>query len=92
MDASISSICTVAMGKPGVLGIVLVDAQGLCLRSEGTVPADSMGAIAELAVQAQGLSGDDGAVITVESAQSKVLISRSSGVTTALFMKPGSSS
>jgi hypothetical protein len=80
--------CTEAMRQPGVIGVMCVDGQGLCLQSQGEVPEVS-GCVAEIASQAQVLcQGDEGAVVSVESAERKVLLSRVSGVTTAVFMRP----
>eukprot|EP00316_Scyphosphaera_apsteinii_P006475 CAMPEP_0119336568 /NCGR_PEP_ID=MMETSP1333-20130426/92106_1 /TAXON_ID=418940 /ORGANISM="Scyphosphaera apsteinii, Strain RCC1455" /LENGTH=95 /DNA_ID=CAMNT_0007347391 /DNA_START=49 /DNA_END=336 /DNA_ORIENTATION=+ len=91
MDAqSLSSTSEDAMRTPGVLGVAVVDAQGLCLHSQGAVPT-ACGSIAELATHAYRLSGNqDDAIVSVVSAQQKVLISSSGGVTTALFMQPDS--
>eukprot|EP00964_Phaeocystis_antarctica_P045631 scaffold26280_cov58-Phaeocystis_antarctica.AAC.6 len=80
--------CTEAMRQPGVIGVMCVDGQGLCLQSQGEVPEVS-GCVAEIVSQAQVLcQGDEGAVVSVESAERKVLLSRVSGVTTAIFMRP----
>ena len=80
--------CTEAMRQPGVIGVMCVDSQGLRLQSQGEVP-DASGCVAEIASQAQLLcQGDEGAVVSVESAERKVLLSRVSGVTTAIFMRP----
>ena len=80
--------CTDAMRQPGVIGVMCVDGQGLCLQSQGEVPEVS-GCVAEIASQAQVLcQGNEGAVVSVESAERKVLLSRVSGVTTAVFMRP----
>ena len=78
--------CTEAMRQPGVIGVMCVDGQGLCLQSQGEVPEVS-GCVAEIASQAQLLCQGD-AVVSVESAERKVLLSRVSGVTTAVFMRP----
>ena len=85
-DKSLAAVCSDAMLKPGVAGVLVVDAQGLLLASDGAVP-EASGAVAELAAQAQALCGND-ASVSVESAKTKVLLSRSGGVTTALFMSP----
>lgn len=80
--------CTEAMRQPGVIGVMCVDGQGLRLQSQGEVPEVS-GCVAEIVSQAQVLcQGDEGAVVSVESAERKVLLSRFSGVTTAIFMRP----
>jgi small ubiquitin-related modifier len=85
----LETACTEAMRQPGVIGVMCVDEQGLCLQSQGTVPEVS-GCVAELAKQAQVLcQGDEGTVVSVESAERKVLLSRVGGVTTAIFMRPG---
>mmetsp|Transcript_2006 Transcript_2006/g.3191 ORF Transcript_2006/g.3191 Transcript_2006/m.3191 type:complete len:88 (-) Transcript_2006:198-461(-) len=85
---ALAEACATAMAKPGVLGVLCVDSQGLTLHSQGSVPESSSGSVAELAVHAQLLGGgDEGAVVTVETAQRKVLVSRSDGVTTAIFMQ-----
>ena len=65
------------------------DAHGLHLYSKGNVP-DASGSVAEIVAHAQVLAGDDGAVVRIESAQRVVLLSKSDGVTTALFMAGGS--
>ena len=85
---NMEAACTEAMRQPGVIGVMCVDGQGLCLQSQGEVPEVS-GCVAEIASQAQVLClGDEGAVVSVESAERKVLLSRVSGVTTAIFMRP----
>ncbi len=85
-----AAVCAAALEKPGVLGVMCVDGQGLCLHTEGSVSASaSAGSIAEVANHALALAGDD-AVVTIEGTQGKVLLSRSGGVTTALFMEPKS--
>jgi predicted regulator of Ras-like GTPase activity (Roadblock/LC7/MglB family) len=76
-----------ALEKPGVLGVMCVDKQGLCLHAEGSATTASAGAIAELSKHALALSGE-GAVATVEGPQGKVVLARSDDVTTALFMEP----
>ena len=74
------------MQKEGVIGVTCVDAHGLALHSEGTVPEGCSGAVASLASQGLALAGDE-AVVTAEGPTGKVLISRSEGVTIALFMQ-----
>ena len=74
------------MEKEGVLGVLCVDTQGLCLHSAGQVPDATAGAVAAIAAQGKALLGDD-AVITVESPQGKALLSRCEGATVALFMQ-----
>ena len=74
------------MRNPAVLGVVCVDKQGLCMHTSGTVP-EACGSIAELALHAEKLVGD-GAVVSLSSAQSKVVLSRSEAYVTALFMQP----
>ena len=83
-----AAACADAMGKPGVTGVLCVDSQGLCLHSQGAVPDASSGSVAQLAQHATLLGGDATSVVCVESAQRKVLISKSDGVTTAIFMQP----
>ena len=73
------------MQTEGVLGVMCVDAQGLCLHSEGSVPEASAGAVAAMAAQSCTLLGSD-AVVTVESTQGKILLSRCEGATVAIFM------
>uniref|UniRef100_A0A7S2I5N1 Late endosomal/lysosomal adaptor and MAPK and MTOR activator 5 n=1 Tax=Haptolina brevifila TaxID=156173 RepID=A0A7S2I5N1_9EUKA len=85
--SSFASTCAAALQKEGVIGAMCVDANGLALHSEGTVPEGCSGAVAELASQSFALVGDD-AVVTAEAPKGKVLISRSEGVTIALFMQP----
>ena len=87
MASPFAAAASAALEKPGVLGVLCVDKQGLSLHSEGSVAAGSAGAVAEIAKHALALAGDD-AVVTVEGAQGKILLSRSEGVTTALFMEP----
>ena len=65
------------------------DSHGLHLYSKGNVP-EASGSVAEIVAHAQVLAGDDGAVVRIESAQRVVLLSKSDGVTTALFMAGGS--
>ena len=90
-NSGLKMVCDEAMQKPGVIGVACVDPQGLCLLTQGEIPDAVAGCIAELAAQAQLLcGGDDGAVVTVETPERKVLLSRSAGVTTALFMLPAS--
>lgn len=84
---ALAAACADAMGKPGVTGILCVDSQGLCVHSQGAVPDASSGSVAALAQHAALLGGDSSS-ICVESAQRKVLISKSGGVTTAIFMQP----
>lgn len=85
MDAA----CTEAMRQPGVIGVMCVDSQGLCLKSEGTVP-EVAGCLAAISMQAQVLcQGSEGATVSVESPERKVLLSRVGDVTTAIFMRPG---
>ena len=88
--AALEAAVADAMSKPGVTGVLCVDSQGLCLHSQGAVPDASSGSVAELAAHAALLGGDAGTVISVESAQRKVLVSRADGVTTAIFMQPSS--
>ena len=83
--ATIAAACASAMEKEGVLGVMCVDGQGLCLHSAGAVPESSAGAVAELAARGRALLGSD-AVVTVESAQGKTLLSNCEGATVALFM------
>ena len=87
MSSTIASVCAAAMEKDGVLGVLCVDGQGLCLHSVGTVPDATAGAVAAIAAQGRALLGDD-AVVTVESAQGRALLSRCEGATVALFMQP----
>ena len=79
--------CEEAMKNPAVTGVVCVDKQGLCMHSSGAVPEGTSGSVAELALHAEKLVGE-GAVISLCSAQSKVVLSRSEGFVTALFMQP----
>ena len=88
---ALAAACADAMAKPGVTGVLCVDSQGLCLHSQGAVPDASSGSVAELAQHASLLGGDSNTVVSVESAQRKVLISKSEGVTTAIFMQPTAS-
>ena len=85
---ALATVCAEAMSKPGVTGVLCVDSQGLCLHSQGAVPDASSGSVAELAQHASLLGGDASSVVSVESMQRKVLISKSEGVTTAIFMQP----
>ena len=90
--SALESACAAAMAKPGVMGVLCVDSQGLCLHSQGAVPDSSSGAVAELVAHAALLGGGDaGTVVSVESSQRKVLVSRADGVTTAIFMQPSAS-
>eukprot|EP00966_Prymnesium_polylepis_P141296 3263283-Prymnesium_polylepis.1 len=89
--STLASAAADAMGKPGVTGVLCVDSQGLCLHSQGAVPDASSGSVAELAQHASLLGSDSSTVVCVESAQRKVLISKSDGVTTAIFMQPSAS-
>lgn len=73
------------MQTEGVLGVMCVDPQGLCLHSEGKVSDSSSGAVAAMANQSRALLGGD-AVVTVESSQGKILLSRCEGATVAIFM------
>ena len=89
---ALASACADAMSKPGVTGVLCVDSQGLCLHSQGAVPDASSGSIVELAQHAALVGGGDAStVVSVESAQRKVLISKSDGITTAIFMQPTAS-
>ena len=81
---SLAQACNAALEKEGVVGVVAVDRQGLCLHSSGTVADGSAGAIAELAQQSRVLLGND-AVVTVESPQGKIMLSRCEDATVALF-------
>ena len=82
---SFAETCAVAMRKDGVVGVLCVDGQGLCLHSEGQVPEGCNGSVAEMAARSLTLVGD-GAVVTAEGPTGKVLISRCDGATIALFM------
>jgi hypothetical protein len=82
-----AAACATAMQKDGVIGVVCVDANGLVLHTEGTVPQNCGGSVAELASRGLVLAGD-GAVVTAESPTGKLLVSRSEGVTIAMFMRP----
>ncbi|KAL1520901.1 hypothetical protein AB1Y20_022462 [Prymnesium parvum] len=85
---ALAAACAEAMSRPGVTGVLCVDTQGLCLHSQGAVPDASSGSVAELAQHAALLGGDPSTCVCVESAQRKVLISKSAGITTAIFMQP----
>ena len=84
--STIAAACAAAMEKEGVIGVICVDAAGLCLHSAGAVPEASAGAVAELVAQGRALLGGD-SVVTVESPQGKTLLSQCEGATIALFMK-----
>ena len=75
------------MDKEGVLGVMAVDEQGMALHSVGKVPEATAGAVAAIAMHGKALSGAD-SVVTIESPQGKVLLSRCEGGTVALFMEP----
>ena len=74
------------MNTEGVLGVACVDAHGLVLHTEGTVPDNCGGSIAELATRSRALVGTEG-VVTAESPSGKVVISQADGATIALFMQ-----
>lgn len=82
---SLAAVCEEAMQKEGVVGVMCVDTQGLCLHSVGAVPEGKAGAIAAMSAQHRALLGAD-AVATVESAQGKVLLSHCDDAAIALFM------
>lgn len=84
---SLDAACEDAMQQPGVVGVVCVDAHGLCLRSLGEVQ-EQTGSIAEIVRHAEILNGGDNAVVSISSAHRKVLLRRSEGVTLAIFMQP----
>ena len=71
--SSLQAACATAMQTEGVLGVMCVDPQGLCLHSEGKVSDSSSGAVAAMANQSRALLGGD-AVVTVESSQGKILL------------------
>ena len=82
------NFCT-GIGSPVSMASELTAPPERRTQSQGTVPEVS-GCVAELAKQAQVLcQGDEGTVVSVESAERKVLLSRVGGVTTAIFMRPG---
>ena len=83
--STLSTACAAAMQSEGVAGVMCVDSQGLCLHSEGKVPEASAGAIAAMTTQSSALLGSD-AVVSVESPQGKILLSRCEGATVAIFM------
>ena len=87
MSSTIASVCAAAMDKEGVLGVMCVDGQGLCLHSVGKVPEATAGAVAAMTTHGQALLGAD-SVVTIESPQGKVLLSTCEGGTVALFMEP----
>eukprot|EP00308_Calcidiscus_leptoporus_P012851 CAMPEP_0119357646 /NCGR_PEP_ID=MMETSP1334-20130426/5998_1 /TAXON_ID=127549 /ORGANISM="Calcidiscus leptoporus, Strain RCC1130" /LENGTH=225 /DNA_ID=CAMNT_0007371939 /DNA_START=39 /DNA_END=720 /DNA_ORIENTATION=+ len=92
MAASLATVCEEAMGKPGVVGVACVDEQGLCLSVQGDVP-EAHGSIAALTTHAALLCGSDlKAVVSIMCADRKVLLSRSEGITTAIFMQPAARS
>ena len=82
---SFAETCATAMLKEGVVGVLCVDGQGLCLHSEGAVPDGCSGAVADMAARGLTLTGE-GSVISAEGPGGKVLISRCDGATIALFM------
>ena len=75
------------MQKEGVLGVLCVDSQGLCLASAGAVPEAQAGVVAALSAHSRALLGAD-AVATVESPQSKVVLTNCESAAVALFMQP----
>ena len=81
---TLEAACATAMQKEGVVGVMCVDAQGLCLHSAGKVPDGSAGAVAAMATQSRALLGGD-AMVTVESTTGKLLLSRCEGATVAIF-------
>ena len=85
--STIASVCAAAMEKEDVLGVLCVDAQGLCLHSAGQVPDATAGAVAAMAAHSKTLFGSD-AVVTVDSPQGKALLSQCEDATVAIFMQP----
>ena len=86
---TLATVCAEALASPGVVAVVCVDAQGLCLHSEGSVPG-AASSISELAMHAQLLSNDPEALVQISSAQGRVVLRKAeSGIVTALFMQPG---
>ena len=88
MPASpLAAVCEEAMGKPDVVGVACVDEQGLCMHVHGDVP-EAHGSIAALTTHAALLCGGESkAVVSIMCADRKVLLSRSEGITTAIFMQ-----
>ena len=83
--ASLEAACATAMQKEGVVGVMCVDAAGLCLYSAGTVSDASAGAVAAVVTYSKMLLGED-AVVTIDSPKGKMLLTRSEEATIALFM------
>jgi len=86
--STLEAACIAAMSREGVLGVLCVDDNGLCLHAAGAVTEAAAGAVAASASSSIALMGCNNAVVTIESPQSKVLLSRSQGATLALFMQP----
>ena len=86
MSQPLATACATAMQKEGVVGVMCVDAHGLCLHSAGKVPFDaSAGAVVAIAAQGKALLGDD-AVVTLESPKGKIMLTRCEDATLALFL------
>ena len=85
MSQPLAVACAAAMQKEGVVGVMCVDASGLCLHSAGTVADASAGAVAAIAVQGKALLGDD-AVVNIESPKGRIMLTRCEDATLALFM------
>jgi hypothetical protein len=83
---SLAEVCEQAMQKDGVVGVMCVDTQGLCLHSAGAVPEGKAGMVAAISAQCRELLGAD-AVATVESTNGKVLLSHCEEAAVALFMQ-----
>ena len=88
--SSLATVCDAAMEKDGVLGVMCVDGKGLYLHSAGAVPEAKSGVVAAISAQCLTLLGAD-AVATIESPQSKVLLTRCDEAAVALFMRPAAS-
>ncbi|KAI8771620.1 ragulator complex protein LAMTOR5 [Biomphalaria glabrata] len=71
---------------PGVVGVMCVDNNGLCLGAKGNTPRGSSGSISALASQATKLSTNGtNPVICLESEHGSVLIKKNEKLTTAIY-------
>ena len=86
MSDSLDAACEEAMQQPGVVGVMCVDSNGLCLRSMGEVQPRS-GSIAEIVRHAEILNSGESSTVSISAAHQKIMLCRSEGVTVAMFMQ-----
>lgn len=90
MEKTIYKTMEKTMELPNVNGVLLADADGLCIAAQGTAKQSSAGLISSLAKQALATQPSDSTwlypVITVETDNNKKIVIRSTvKATTALY-------